>query len=246
MHRELGDAGGILSITPENLRTWCGKPSRKERAMPAVLPVGVVPILSVSSSGGHVDLVEVKIGHHQTRKIKETGIRASGQSKETVNKIDESLQIAFGILATDDGILEENVRKLEKEKGPLYVQGHLTDGAPKDGPSAGVAITLALYGAMTKQSVRRTAETPLLAATGEISLSGSVTAVGGVRDKVLAAHRFGVRVIILPKENEDDTEDIPDDVKAAMRFELVSTVYDALAIAYPDDKKIKSLRQGSK
>ncbi len=104
---------------------------------------------------------------------------------------------------------------------------HVPAGAvPKDGPSAGVTLATALASAVGGQAVRKD-----VAMTGEITLRGKVLPVGGVKEKVIAAHRAGVRQIILPHENEKDLEDIPADVKAGLHFEFVKTGDEVLKLA---------------
>jgi len=104
---------------------------------------------------------------------------------------------------------------------------HVPAGAvPKDGPSAGVTIATAMASALTNRAVRKD-----VAMTGEITLRGRVLPVGGVKEKVIAAHRAGIREVILPKENESDLQDIPDDVRKEMTFDLVSHADEVLAKA---------------
>ena len=107
---------------------------------------------------------------------------------------------------------------------------HVPSGAvPKDGPSAGVAITVALVSAMAARPARKE-----VAMTGEISLRGHVMAVGGVKEKILAAHRVGATEILLPHENERDLEELPKEVRDALKFHIVKTLNEALAVAlYP-------------
>ncbi|PYT02288.1 MAG: endopeptidase La, partial [Acidobacteria bacterium] len=101
---------------------------------------------------------------------------------------------------------------------------HVPAGAiPKDGPSAGVAMTSALASLMTGRRVRNDT-----AMTGEITLSGLVFPVGGIKEKVLAAHRAGLRRVVLPARNEPDTEDIPEDVFKQLEFVYVSRISEAL------------------
>ena len=97
---------------------------------------------------------------------------------------------------------------------------HVPSGAtPKDGPSAGIALFTALASLITGKGVD-----PKTALTGEITLSGAVLPVGGIREKILAAHRAGIRTILLPKENRRDLEDVPEDVLAEIRFVFVDTI----------------------
>ena len=111
--------------------------------------------------------------------------------------------------------------------GRLDVHIHVPEGAiPKDGPSAGITMATALVSALTKVAVRRD-----VAMTGEITLRGKVLPIGGVKEKLLAAHRIGITTIILPRENEKDLADIPKNVLDAMTVELVEHVDEVLKIA---------------
>ena len=104
---------------------------------------------------------------------------------------------------------------------------HVPSGAvPKDGPSAGVPIAVALVSALTGRAVRKE-----LAMTGEISLRGRILTIGGVKEKVLAAHRAGLREVLLPRENERDLDDIPEEVRAALRFHWVENLDEAMRAA---------------
>jgi ATP-dependent Lon protease len=112
------------------------------------------------------------------------------------------------------------------EKSDIHV--HVPAGAiPKDGPSAGVTMTTALVSLLTRRSVRAG-----VAMTGEVSLSGRVLPVGGIKEKVLAAHRAGMRTVILPKRNEKNLlEDVPPAVREVMTFRLADSVEDVLGWA---------------
>jgi ATP-dependent Lon protease len=101
---------------------------------------------------------------------------------------------------------------------------HVPSGAtPKDGPSAGVTLFTALTSLITGKTVD-----PKLAMTGEITLSGAVLPVGGIKEKVLAAHRAGITKVILPKENEGDLDDVPEDARNELKFVTVETIEDVL------------------
>ena len=104
---------------------------------------------------------------------------------------------------------------------------HFPAGAiPKDGPSAGIAVTLAIASVLSERPVRRD-----VAMTGEVTLRGKVLEIGGVKEKVLAAYRAGLREVILPKANEKDLRDVPDEVRANMAFTFVQTMDEVLRLA---------------
>ncbi|MGC4089071.1 MAG: magnesium chelatase domain-containing protein [Polyangiaceae bacterium] len=110
---------------------------------------------------------------------------------------------------------------------------HVPAGAiPKDGPSAGVTIATALVSAMTGRLVRKD-----VAMTGEITLRGRVLPIGGVKEKVLGAHRAGIRHIILPKANEADVDDVPSEVQAELEFHFAETLSDVLSVALADSRE---------
>jgi ATP-dependent Lon protease len=98
------------------------------------------------------------------------------------------------------------------EKSDIHL--HIPAGAqPKDGPSAGITIVTALISLLTNRSIK-----PGIGMTGEISLRGQILPVGGIKEKMLAAHRAGIRTVFLPKENENDLEDIPEEIKKVVHF----------------------------
>jgi ATP-dependent Lon protease len=135
----------------------------------------------------------------------------------------ESAQAAMSYLrarAPEFGVAESMF-----EKNDLHI--HVpAGGIPKDGPSAGITMCTALVSALTRVPVRRD-----VAMTGEITLRGKVLPIGGVKEKVLAAHRLGVRTVILPRDNEKDLADVPEDVQKSLEFRLVETMDDVLQIA---------------
>jgi ATP-dependent Lon protease len=101
---------------------------------------------------------------------------------------------------------------------------HIPAGAqPKDGPSAGVAMATALVSLISGRKLK-----PRVGMTGEITLRGQVLPIGGVKEKVIAAHRNGLRTVILPRRNEHDLDDVPDEIKQSMKFVFVETVDDVL------------------
>ena len=114
------------------------------------------------------------------------------------------------------------------DKRDIHV--HVPEGAtPKDGPSAGVAMATAIVSALTRTPVRCD-----VAMTGEITLRGKVLPVGGIKEKLLAAHRAGITTVVLPKENEKDLAELPEDVRASLEIRLVETADEVLQIALED------------
>jgi len=173
-------------------------------------PPGVVTGLAWTPVGGDILFIEGAF-MPGTGKLLLTG-QLGDVMKESA-KISQSLirsRLAF------------NLKQVEFDKQDLHI--HVPSGAiPKDGPSAGVALLTTIASLVTGRKVD-----PKLAMTGEISLRGAVLPVGGIKEKVLAAHRAGIKRVILPEENLKDLDDVPDDVKEEMEFLPVKTVEDVI------------------
>lgn len=173
-------------------------------------PPGVVTGLAWTPVGGDILFIEGAFMPGNGKLI------LTGQLGDVMK---ESARISQSLIRSR---LVFNIKDFEFDKKDLHI--HVPSGAiPKDGPSAGVALLTAIASLVTGHKVD-----PLLAMTGEISLRGAVLPVGGIKEKVLAAHRAGIKRIILPKDNEKNLEDVPDDVKAELEFILVETVEDVI------------------
>jgi ATP-dependent Lon protease len=119
---------------------------------------------------------------------------------------------------------------------------HIPSGAqPKDGPSAGVTMATSLVSLISGRKVK-----PKVGMTGEITLRGQVLPIGGVKEKVLAAHRNGLRTVILPKRNEQDLDDVPEEIKKTMKFVFVETVDEVLDAALEANGKVARTKRTSK
>lgn len=148
------------------------------------------------------------------------------------NVMQESARAALSYVRANAENLHLEAERLEKSDIHL----HIPAGAqPKDGPSAGVAIATALVSLFSGRSVR--ADTGM---TGEITLRGQVLPVGGIKEKVLAAHRSGLKTVILPKRNEADLEDLPEEVRNDIHFIFAETVNDVVENALETAEKTRA------
>ena len=129
----------------------------------------------------------------------------------------ESAQIAFSLVRS---LLPKKDEWIKKHDFHL----HVPEGAvPKDGPSAGVTMTTAIYSAVTKEKVKST-----VAMTGEITLRGRVLAIGGLKEKLLAAKMAGIRLVIVPTENQPDVEELEEEITEGMEIIFAKTIQDVL------------------
>ncbi len=180
-------------------------------------PAGVAAGLAWTEAGGDVLYIEAVLTH------KDEKVTLTGQLG---NVMQESAKAARSYIWSAAEALGISRKRIEKRG----VHIHVPAGAvPKDGPSAGITMATALVSAYSGQPVD-----PDLAMTGELTLSGLVLPVGGIKEKVLAAHRAGKRKLILPKDNEADLAKLPDSVRSDMRITLVERLEEVIALAIPD------------
>ena len=196
-----------VTVTAADVREYLGPPRFYPEQARKELPAGVATGMAWTEMGGEVLFIEA------TLLPGGRGLTITGQLGEVMQESARAAQSYLWSHAAEFGIEPE----IFKEFG---VHLHVPAGAiPKDGPSAGVTITSALASLYTGRRVR-----PDTAMTGEITLSGLVFPIGGVKEKVLAAHRAGLKRIILPSRNEADVDDIPDDVRKDLQIVFVSGI----------------------
>ncbi|GHF71690.1 ATP-dependent Lon protease [Amycolatopsis bartoniae] len=211
-----------VTIDAEDLPGYLGRPRHlPESSLPAstqrTATPGVATGLAVTGAGGDVLYVEASLADPESGG---TGLTLTGQLGDVMK---ESAQIALSYLRSHGAELELPVGDL-KERG---IHVHVPAGAvPKDGPSAGVTMTTALASLLSGRVVRAD-----VAMTGEVSLTGRVLPIGGVKQKLLAAHRAGLKTIIIPQRNEPDLDDVPADVLAELDVHPVSNVREVLELA---------------
>ena len=206
-----------VTVDAADLDDYLGHPRHTPEMSERTAVPGVATGLAVTGTGGDVLFIEASLADPETGS---TGVTLTGQLGDVMK---ESAQIALSYLRSHGAELELPVADL-KDRG---VHVHVPAGAvPKDGPSAGVTMTTALASLLSGRLVRSD-----VAMTGEVSLTGRVLPIGGVKQKLLAAQRAGATVIVLPKRNEPDLDEVPAEVREALEIHLVSDVRDVLNVA---------------
>jgi ATP-dependent Lon protease len=208
------DGGEKIVVTDADVRAQLGRPKvRPERAAPSDA-VGTATGMYYTPTGGDIMFVEASLMPGKGELV------LTGHLGDVMK---ESARAALTYAKTHAaalGVPEEALKDRE-------VHVHVPAGAiPKDGPSAGVTMATALVSAMTQRAARHD-----LAMTGEVTLSGRVLPIGGLKEKVLGAARAGITEIILPKENEPELEDLPEEVRKGLLFHPVETLEEVLALA---------------
>jgi ATP-dependent Lon protease len=211
-----------VAITPDRVREFLGKPKFDNEVAARTAVPGVATGLAVTGSGGDVLFVEA------TATPASQGAGSLILTGQLGDVMKESAQIALSYVrshAAELGIAPDAIEK------NFHI--HVPEGAvPKDGPSAGVTMTTAIVSLLTGRAVRST-----VGMTGEVTLQGLVLPIGGVKQKVLAAHRMGLKEVILPRRNEKDIDDVPESVRNAMTFRLASRVEEVLSYALEEPVK---------
>ena len=208
-----GEATPPLTVDGADVREYLGRPKFFFEAGDRTSVPGVATGLAVTGTGGDVLFIEA------SRMDGEPGLTLTGQLGDVMK---ESAEIALSYVRSHSAKLGIEPERL---KGRFHV--HVPAGAvPKDGPSAGVTMVTALASLLADQPVKST-----VGMTGEVTLQGRVLPIGGIKQKVLAAHRAGITEVILPKRNEGDLDDVPEKVREEIAFHPVETVDEVLALA---------------
>ncbi|HVN07359.1 MAG TPA: endopeptidase La [Patescibacteria group bacterium] len=203
-----------ITVQPDTVPDFLGVIKFRDLGAEKKSEVGLAMGLAWTEVGGQVMATEVSLMEGKGR------LTLTGQLGDVMQ---ESAQAAMSYVrsrAAQFGLAREFYRRMD-------IHVHVPEGAiPKDGPSAGITIGTAIASALTHTAVRCD-----VAMTGEITLRGKVLAIGGVKEKLLAAHRTGIYTVILPQDNEKDLADVPQEIQAAMTIKFVDTMDDVLATA---------------
>jgi ATP-dependent Lon protease len=205
------------TIGAETVREMLGPIKFRQQGIAAESEIGLATGLAWTEVGGEVLQIEATL-------IKgRGGVTLTGKLGEVMQ---ESAQAALTCIKARAERLAMSVDFIRKRD--LHI--HIPEGAiPKDGPSAGITMATAMASALSRVPVRRN-----VAMTGEITLRGKILPIGGVKEKLLAAHRFGIDTIIVPKDNEKDLVEVPEEVRNALCIHLVETIDEVLALALED------------
>ncbi|MCM3758078.1 endopeptidase La [Sporosarcina aquimarina] len=203
-----------VTISSKTLENFLGKKKFSHGQAETTNQIGVATGLAYTAVGGDTLQIEVSLSPGKGKLI------LTGKLGDVMK---ESAQTALSYVRSKAEHL--GIDSSFYEAKDIHI--HVPQGAvPKDGPSAGVTIATALVSALTNRPIRRE-----VGMTGEITLRGRVLPIGGLKEKTLSAHRAGLRVIILPKENERDIEDVPEEIRQELSFKLVDDAAEVLAIA---------------
>lgn len=208
----------IKMVNIKHLKDILGPEIFSEDEKKRIKRCGVAIGLAWTSLGGDTLFIE-----SLAVKSKKGGLKITGKLGEVMQ---ESANIAYSYTRNKALELKMDIDEEFFENQTLHL--HVPQGAiPKDGPSAGITMASSLFSLITKQKIKED-----LAMTGELTLTGSVLPVGGIKEKVIAAHRAKIKTIILPKENQRDLENIPEKIKKDLTFYCVSTMDEVLKLIF--------------
>jgi len=202
------------SITAERVQQMLGPIKFRQQGVAAESEIGLATGLAWTEVGGEVLQIEATL-------VKGRGaVTLTGKLGDVMQESAQAALTCIKARAERLGMSLDFIRKRD-----LHI--HIPEGAiPKDGPSAGITMAAAMASALMRIPIRKN-----VAMTGEITLRGRVLPIGGVKEKLLAAHRFGIDTIILPKDNEKDLPEVPEEVRNVMDINLVETIDEVIALA---------------
>ena len=209
-----GERQAPVSVDAADVRGWLGRAHFFFEPADRTSVPGVVTGLAVTGAGGDVLFVEASVSDGPE------GLTLTGQLGDVMK---ESAEIALSYVRSHAAELGIDPTVFTGKRFHVHVPA---GAVPKDGPSAGVTMTTALVSLLRDVPVR-----PVVGMTGEVTLQGRVLPIGGVKQKVLAAHRAGLTEVVLPERNGPDLEDVPEEVRDAMTFHLAATIADVLTPA---------------
>jgi ATP-dependent Lon protease len=210
----------LVKVTPENLSRFLGSTRFRWEVAEEADEIGVASGMAATEAGGDVLFVEASVVPGKGRLI------LTGKLGEVMQESAQAAVTYARMRAPELGITPTYF-----ERNDIHI--HVPAGAiPKDGPSAGVTMAAALVSAITRRPVRKD-----VAMTGEITLRGKVLPVGAIRDKVLAAHRSGIKKVIVPRDNQTDLDDVPAEVRQTLEFVLAQHVDDVLNAALHTERR---------
>jgi ATP-dependent Lon protease len=214
-------------VTAERVREMLGPVKFRQQGIGAESEIGLATGLAWTEVGGEVLQIEATLVNGRG------GVTLTGKLGEVMQ---ESAQTALTCIKARAERLSMSMDFIRKRD--LHI--HIPEGAiPKDGPSAGITLATAMASSLMRVPVRRD-----VAMTGEITLRGRVLPIGGVKEKLLAAHRFGITTLLLPKENEKDIVDVPEEVLSTMDIHFVETIDEVLSLALEDACPTDAAREG--
>jgi ATP-dependent Lon protease len=207
----------LITVDAGDLVGYLGHPRHMPESAERTAVPGVAAGLAVTGAGGDLLFIEASLADPASGG---TGVTLTGQLGDVMK---ESAQIALSYLRSHGPAIGVPVSELA-ERG---IHLHVPAGAvPKDGPSAGITMTTALASLLSGRLVRSD-----VAMTGEVSLTGRVLPIGGLKQKLLAAHRAGIKVVLIPERNSPDLDDVPEKVRSALDIHRVSDVRQVLDLA---------------
>jgi ATP-dependent Lon protease len=209
-----GEREAPITVNADDVREWLGRPRFYFEPADRTSVPGVATGLAVTGAGGDVLFVEASVSAGPE------GLTLTGQLGDVMK---ESAEIAMSYVRSHATELGIDATAFKGRRFHLHVPA---GAVPKDGPSAGVTMTTAIVSLLRGVPVR-----PVVGMTGEVTLQGRVLPIGGVKQKVLAAHRAGLTEVVLPERNGPDLEDVPEEVREHMTFHLAASVGDVLKAA---------------